>query len=260
MTAEPYLRRDDERFIPNAICAGPWTANMLHGRVIVGLLAFQIEQLHGDAAFMPTRLTVDMYRAPDFSPLEIRTRVLREGLRIKVIDAELISDGKSVARAACQLLRRSTNSPGNIWRPANWNAPLPSAIKQQALFDPNKPLMWEMRVIDGPFNACAQRSVWMRELRELVGGAPLTPWTRAALAADFASPCANIGDGPLGYINADVTQYLHRLPQGEWIGMQTINHQATEGVAIGECFMYDEQGPIGSTSVTALAQRMSPQQ
>jgi hypothetical protein len=33
------------------------------------------------------------------------------------------------------------------------------------------------------------------------------------------------------------------------------NHGATDGVAIGECFLYDEAGPIGSVSCTALAQK-----
>jgi hypothetical protein len=35
-----------------------------------------------------------------------------------------------------------------------------------------------------------------------------------------------------------------------------VNHGATDGVAIGECFLHDEQGPIGSATVAALAQRV----
>jgi hypothetical protein len=34
-----------------------------------------------------------------------------------------------------------------------------------------------------------------------------------------------------------------------------VNHHATEGVAIGECFLYDQKGPIGTSTVAALAQR-----
>jgi len=48
---------------------------------------------------------------------------------------------------------------------------------------------------------------------------------------------------------------LHREPVGEWLGYEVVNHGATDGVAIGECFLYDEQGPIGSASCAALAQR-----
>jgi Thioesterase-like superfamily len=78
---------------------------------------------------------------------------------------------------------------------------------------------------------------------------------RVAVAADFASPFANAGDHGLGYINSDVTLYLHRLPEQQWIGFEVVNHHATDGVAIGECFLYDQQGPIGTSTVAALAQR-----
>jgi len=76
---------------------------------------------------------------------------------------------------------------------------------------------------------------------------------REALAAEFASPYANAGDRMLNYINSDVTLYLHRTPLGEWIGFEVVNHQATAGVAIGECWIYDETGAIGTATVAALA-------
>jgi hypothetical protein len=41
----------------------------------------------------------------------------------------------------------------------------------------------------------------------------------------------------------------------EWIGFEVVNHHAAEGVAIGECVLYDQQGPIGTSTVAALAQR-----
>ena len=95
----------------------------------------------------------------------------------------------------------------------------------------------------------------MSEVRDLVEGTPLTPFVRVAVAADFASPFANAGDQGLGYINSDVTLYLHRLPVKEWIGFEVVNHHATDGIAIGECWLYDQQGPIGTSTVAALAQR-----
>jgi hypothetical protein len=41
----------------------------------------------------------------------------------------------------------------------------------------------------------------------------------------------------------------------EWIGLEVVNHHATDGVAIGECLLYDQQGPIGTSTTAALAQR-----
>lgn len=83
----------------------------------------------------------------------------------------------------------------------------------------------------------------------------MSPFVYVATAEDFASPFANAGDQGLGCINSDVTLYLHRLPATRWIGFDVVNHHASDGIAIGECGLYDEQGPIGTATVVALAQR-----
>jgi hypothetical protein len=98
------------------------------------------------------------------------------------------------------------------------------------------------------------RRTWMSDVRELVEGEAFTPFARVATAADYVSPFANAGDQGLHYINSDLTLYLHREPVSEWIGFDVLNHGASDGVAIGECLLYDEVGAIGSASCTALAQ------
>jgi len=258
MSNEPFFTRDGGHFVPTPASRGPWDPKSLHGRVVVGLLGREIERQVTDPDFIPARLTVDMYRLPDLSPVEVKTHIVRDGGRIKVIDAEFFSAGTSMARATCQLLRRTQNPEGDIWSPPNWDAPKPADIPEPEDRRGGMGGMWTTRPIAGGFGqAGARREMWMSEVRELIGGEPLTPFSRVALAADFASPFANSGGKGLGYINSDVTLYLHRLPLTEWIGFQVVNHQATAGVAIGECWLYDEQGPIGSSSVTALAQKRS---
>jgi hypothetical protein len=116
--------------------------------------------------------------------------------------------------------------------------------------------MWTVRPIAGAMGTVGPRRLWMAEVRELIGGEPWTPFARVAVGCDFASPFSNAGDQGLAYINSDVTLYLHRLPVTEWVGYEVVNHGAADGVAIGECFLHDERGPIGSATVAALAQRV----
>ena len=118
MANEPFFRKDGDLFVPTRAGVGPWDPNSLHGRVIIGLLGAQIEARHGSPEYMPARLTVDMYKLPDLSPVEVVTRTVKDGYRIKVIDAEFISGGVSAGRATCQLLRKTENAPGNVLRPA----------------------------------------------------------------------------------------------------------------------------------------------
>jgi Thioesterase-like superfamily len=255
MDNEPFFIRDGDRFAPTPSSRGPWDPTSLHGRVVIGLLGSQIERRHGGPDFLPARLTVDMYRLPDLSAAEVTTRVVRDGRRIRVVDAEFFSAGKSMARATCQLLRRTVNPEGAVWSPPGWDAPPPGDIPEPR--DPPGSLggMWATRPIAGEFGGQGRRQLWMSEVRDLVEGEALTPFVRAALAADFASPFANAGDNGLAWINSDVTLYLHRLPVTEWIGMEVVSHQGTDGVAIGECWLHDEQGAIGSATVAALPQK-----
>src|SRR6202790_4629889 len=107
MTNQPFFTRERDAFIPTKVANGPWDRNSLHGRVIIGLLAFEIEQRHGADDFVPARLAVDMVRLPNLSPIEVKTRIIRDGLPIKVVEAEFFSGGVATARASCQLLRKT---------------------------------------------------------------------------------------------------------------------------------------------------------
>src|SRR6201997_1960227 len=97
ITNQPFFRREADSFLPNPIANGPWDPNSLHGRVVIGLLAFVIEQRHGGANFVPARLTIEMFRLPNITtPIEVKTRTVRESLRIRVSKADFLSGGHSM--------------------------------------------------------------------------------------------------------------------------------------------------------------------
>jgi hypothetical protein len=252
MAPEPFFEVADGVFTPTKFSRGPWDPKSLHGRVVVGLLGARIEALHGSPEFIPARLTVDMYRLPGLDPITVSTRVLRDSWRIRVVEAELFSAGVSMARASCQLLRRTSPPPGRVWTPPAWSVPPPDALPRRegaGDFD----AAWEMRPITGFMGTVGPRQLWMAEVRDLVRDTELTPFVRAALAADFASPFANAGDEGLGYINSDATLHLFREPRTRWIGMEVVDHGAADGVAYGQCRLYDQDGAIGAASVAALS-------
>ncbi|MDB5434954.1 MAG: hypothetical protein JWR47_1211 [Phenylobacterium sp.] len=178
MANEPFFQIEGTHYVPTAAARGPWNPNSLHGRVIAGLLGAEIERLHGSAEFMPARLTVDMYRLPDLSPVEVVVRPVREGKRIKVIDAEFISGGVSAGRATCQLLKRTENPAGNVWKPPSWEVPKPADIEPPTDRRSGMGGMWATRRIEGDFGTVGRKRIWMSEVRELVAGRPLTPFVR----------------------------------------------------------------------------------
>lgn len=253
---DAFFRREADQLVPADIARGPWDRESLHGRVLAGLIAHAVEREHGDDAFQVARLTIDMFRLPPFAPLAVATRSARQGGRIRVIDGAITAGRVEVARGSVVMLRRTDEPEGHVWSPAPWQVPAPDQVPLPRVegagrFEP----MWETRNIDGTAGAVEQKRAWIRELRPLIDGEPLTPLTRVALACDFTNPFANSGDHGLNHVNADVTLYLHRLPVDEWVGFEVTSHHSTDGVAVGECALYDTAGAIGRSLVCAVAQR-----
>lgn len=257
--AETFFHRDGDRFLPTIRTRGPWDPNSLHGRVIAGLLVHEVERRHLDPAFQVARLTTDMFRVAPMAPVTVRTRVVRDGNRIRVADASLhLEDGLEVARASVVMLRRAPAPEGDVWSPPAWDVPRPEELPPPppppAQFGPP---MWETRTIAGRIGganqAPVQKRAWIRDIYSFMEDEPPSPLVRAAMVSDFANPFANSGSRGLSYVNADASLYLHRNPGGEWIGVEVAAHHASEGIAIGECVLYDLDGPFGRATVCSVA-------
>src|SRR5690242_1944966 len=101
MKKEPFFARQGDAYIPNPVSNGPWNPDSMHGRVVIGLLAHAIEEQHGSPDFVPARLTVDMFRLPDIhTPVKVTTKRIRDGMRIRLVEAEFFSGDTSMARAS----------------------------------------------------------------------------------------------------------------------------------------------------------------
>ena len=215
-----FFEPTDAGLIPHPDARGPWSPDMMHGRLLAGLAAWAIERDHGDADFVPARLTVDLYKSPAMATTTIETSLVRTGGRVRAADASLKVGGQDVARASTLWLRRAASEgSGDDELPRNdhWDAPPPASPPDGAMVGAD--IGWDIRPIgDRGFGAPgrAPRRVWLRDRRQLVGGEELTPFVRAALSADFASPLGNSGPNGISYINADLTLHLGRLPGGEW--------------------------------------------
>jgi len=264
-----FFSLEDDAFVPAPIARGPWSAEMLNGRLLAGLFARAFDQQYADSTFLFSRLTVDLFRSPPMRPVQVQTSVAREGNRIRAFDATMRCDGVEIARANTVALLKSEQPDGAVWTPPVWSVPAPEEIEAPAFPPTNggasRPQgfspMWDSRTITGRMGGAelVQKRCWVRESRPLVQGEELTPFVRVAMAADYTNPWANSGNQGLQFINADITLYIHRLPRQEWIGFEVVNHGSTEGVAIGECALYDKEGPIGRSTVCSLAnRRMAP--
>lgn len=259
---ETYFHRTGDVFTPTALTRGPWDPNSLHGRVVAGLLMYEVQRKHLDPAFQVARITVDMFRVAPMLPVTVVTNVVRDGNRIRVADASLrLDDGLEIARASVVMLRRAATPEGDVWAPPLWDVPHPDTLETPppppAQFGP---ATWETRAISGRIGVGAdadetpvQKRAWVRDLVKFVDDEWASPLVSAAMLSDFANPFANAGTRGLNYVNADASMYLHRDPTGEWIGIEVAGHNASEGIAVGEVVLYDLDGAFGRATVCGVA-------
>ena len=58
----------------------------------------------------------------------------------------------------------------------------------------------------------------------------------------------------LSFINSDFTAYLAREPRGEWLAVDGALRLSGRGIAVGSCWLRDEEGAFGTVTATGLAQ------
>lgn len=259
---DAFFTAAGDELIPAPHARGPWAPDMLHGRLLGGLMARAIEREHMDEGLHIARLTVDLFRRAGVVPLRVSTERVRDGGRIRVVDATVTTQGTArgttsdevVARASAVLLRRGERPPGEVWTTPGWDAPGPEELGEPLREAPF--LLWQVGADgsqDRSWMTAGPRRAWIGEAHELVAGESSSPFVRVALAADLTSPMALFGTAGLRYINADYTLTLGRLPLSEFIGFESAGHLSDDGVAVGRCTLYDSAGPIGYSLVTAIA-------
>lgn len=254
-----YFIRDGAHLIPDRPAQGPWGPSV-SGNVVGGLLARAVESEGLPDQFQPARLTVEILKPVAMDqPIETITSLVRSGRLLRVVDAQLRQCGDVVARCSATFLRPGAQPAGDIWSTQVPMPPLPADFGPQAEAMPM--FVWgygggaESRGalgFDQWCDASTGKFAWMREVRPLVEDEPLTPFVRAAMAADATSALTHWSSDGLRFINTDYTMSLSRLPTGIHVGLAAVLHTSDRGIGSGVAALFDENGPIGNAMAVAV--------
>lgn len=249
---------DSGAYAPTGLARSAWSPTMLNGPSVVAAAARALEREQSSDDFLPARLTVDLFAPVRFAPLAVATEAVRTGRRIRVADARVTQDGQTVARATLVMLRLGEQPAGEVWT-AQREVGFPRQLADRSLAagahhyfvgDPEDPDRWSRDMGDHQNNR--RKRVWNHP-RDVVEGDRATPFQRAATLGESTSLATNWGTEGIGFINADVTVALSRLPRSEDLGLEADHHLSAGGVAVGSATLYDREGPFGTGTVVAVA-------
>lgn len=252
---EPLFHRDGDRFAATELARGPWDPGSCHGGAPSALLAALVDDAPSLVPMQVVRLTYDILRPVPLAPIETTIRIVREGKRVQVVEADLITpDGTELMR--CRALRVRD---GEVQLPegagADDPAPVPGA-EEAAREVARVGEEWgtgfwtavEVRPIRGTvLGAAGPGTAWFRLGVPIADEVATTPITRVAAAADFGNGLAP----PLPidrylYLNPDLTVDVHRLPIGEWVALDARSVVQPSGIGLTTSTLSDAQGRLGT--------------
>jgi len=251
-----------DTFIPTALAGSPWHPAMLHGGAPAGLLAYCLEREARLEGWQPAKLAIDLLRPVPKAPLGVSVSTRRKGNRIVHLEASLFSHDTVIAVANCLFIKPQELSLPAFAPRSNIEITPPDDLEAVSFRDilfgsggsmpPGLHTTIQLRPVTA---LCGQGrgTAWIVLPVAIIEGQSNSPFMLAALASDFGNGVGQLRlGGNLGTINADIVLQLSRLPEGEWVGIDSTALLDATGVGQVLTTLYDTRGRIGQVSQTIM--------
>ena len=233
---------------------GPWSADAQHGGPPSALAARELERHEPADGMRLARVAVDILRPVPVALLTARTRTVRGGKRVVLLETVLESAGQEVLHARGWRIAVSGDAPA-ITR-AGDVPPIPASAAAPRFPGANldgylAAIDW--RFVSGSFDQSGPSTAWGRPRVPLIEGEELSPMCRTLLIADSGSGVgAALDASRYLFINVDLTVVLHRDPAGEWILLDALTTLGGTGTGLAETLLSDQSGVCGTGMQTLL--------
>jgi hypothetical protein len=250
-----FFTTDGDWFQPTDHCRGPWDPDACHAGPPTGLMARASEHLLPDQPLR--RLTIDLTRPIPHAGFRVVATITRPGRTVSTTEMTLVNaDGKAVVVArgmhvgGVEPLELPTTpyDPPLLAEAVPGPFPIDRATHDLPMFRGGVEVRYppDESPVPGPTR------MWMRTV-------PLLP-DEAASGFQRICPLADCGNAvsrnadpnPYAFMNTDLTVLLHREPQGEWFGMDSVSRWEPTGVGISDSLLFDEQGAVGRAIQTLV--------
>ncbi len=244
-----------DRYLATGHTRGPWSSDLMHAGPPTALLAHAC----GVRADLPHarlgRICVEILAPVPVGEVCVRTRVVRPGTRVALVEAELLVGDRPAMLARCWFLR----DDGGLAVPPT-PVIAPPRDRGAAL---EVPPGWgrgyldaiDWRWVVGGFEQPGPATVWARPMVDLVAGLPTAPVERLLIVADSASGISAVASpNDWLFVNTDLTVHLLRPPAGEWLWMEAQTSLDPNGSGVAASTIGDAGGGVARTGQLLFVQ------
>jgi len=234
--------------------AGPWSPDAEHGGPPSALAARELERHEPGENTRLARVAVDILRPIPLGVLTTRTRMVRPGKRVALLETVLAADGEDVLVARGWRIATSESAPAVSGGDPPPEIPPPGPVMQFPGGHMDGYLSEiDWRWVSGSFGELGPCQAWVRPRIPLLPGEELSAMCRTVLVADSGSGVSMVVD-PLRYtfMNVDLTVILQRDPVGEFVLLDAKTTMGGTGTGLAQTRLADPSGAVGSCLQTLL--------
>ena len=196
------------------------------------------------------RISIDILGAVPLEPLVPEIRMVRDGRRMQVVDAEFTSVGRLWLRATAVRARLADTGEQSV----------PLTRRYWTEHDRSDVHGWfEERQIELDRRQPGPGAIWVRFLTDIVAGEPLEPLSIVAMLGDFGN-----GTAPLAPLmetilaNMDITVCMSRLPRGEWMLVDAESETSGQGSGYSRTRLGDAEGMFATAMQSIFIDQRVP--
>jgi hypothetical protein len=244
-----FVSRGDG-FLATEATRGPWDEAHQHAGPPSGLLGRALERFQPREDARIVRVTVDILRPVPITELDVDVEVARPGKRVELLEAVLTSGGDAILKARAWRLRTASLALDGLDGASREPLPGPETGRWEPFFPGVAEVGYhthmDWRFLRGSFREAGPAIAWLKMKVPLLPDEEPSPLVRVLVAADSANgvSCA-LDPREYLFVNTDLNVFLHRAPEGEWIGMDSKTLLEPSGVGLTDTLLHDRRGPVG---------------
>ncbi len=239
-------------FLATDATRGPWDDRHQHAGPPSGLLGRALELLEPREDARIVRVTIEILRPVPIAEVDVEVAVARPGKRVELLEGVMTAGGDAVLKVRAWRMRTGMlvlDEP----------APEPIAGPEAGRWEPFFPGVADVgyhthmdwRFLRGSFREAGPAIAWLKMGVPLLPGEEPSPLVRVLVAADSANGVScSLDPRDYLFVNTDLNVFLYRVPEGEWIGMDSKTVLDPSGVGITETVLHDRSGPVGRSLQT----------
>lgn len=231
---------------------GAWRPEEMHMAAVSGLLVHEIEAGFAKDGLRIARLSYDILGTLWSGDLQVRTRVIRPGRTIELVESVLTARDRTVLTCRAWLLATADTTEGVVTPDAELT-PRAECTGHEALSGWDGGFIATLTGVEAPDHAPGRGRVWITSDVPLVDGEPTSDLVRLIGLTDTANGIAPVLEPRPGgwfFPNVDLQVHLYRQPAGQWLGIANQVSVGPDGVGLTSSVLHDDDGPFAHVEQT----------